>query len=198
MLFAGLPYDYYVLWAEPQANSVLDLDPRAQYFDIQESHLKFLHASPPLISRMLHILISVGLLGFIMKLYKPSEANKLFDGASLALYMCGIAVYSLNIVKGMRTATGGIYGDRASAENEALFDKVLEQDPNAYFIGREDTLRVIAASNTILAFMLIGILVLQGGQWYAERKEAEEMEELDKVRDEKKAAKTGAASKKKQ
>ena len=54
---------------------------------------------------MLHIVIGTGLLGFMMKLYKPSEANMLFDGASLVLYMCGITVYIANIVKGLRTVT---------------------------------------------------------------------------------------------
>lgn len=143
------------------------------------------------------MVIGVGLLGFIMKLYKPTEANKLFDGASLALYMCGITVYGVNIVKGMRAASAGIYGDRTLAEDETLFDKAVE-GTDAVFIGREDSLRVIAASNTILAFILMGVLVLQAGQWYAQRKEAEEIEQMDKARDEKKKAATDKSGKKKQ
>ncbi|KAI6899396.1 hypothetical protein KC348_g17152, partial [Hortaea werneckii] len=101
ILFALFPYDYNVLWTSPVAdNSTVDL--RGYYFDMQENHIKFLHASPPLISRILHIVIGTGLLGFILKLYKPSEANMLFDGASLVLYMCGVSVYIANIVKGLR------------------------------------------------------------------------------------------------
>jgi hypothetical protein len=108
------PYDYNVLWSTPTALLGSDplLSPRAPFFDLQENHLKFLHASPPLISRVLHIVIGTGLLGFLMKLYKPSEANMLFDGASLALYMCGIAVYVANIVKGLRTVTAGAMAGR--------------------------------------------------------------------------------------
>jgi hypothetical protein len=173
ILFSAFPYDYNVLWTVPQN--------REPYFLLLENHLKFMHASPPLISRILHIVIGTGLLGFIIKLYKPSEANLLFDGASLVLYMCGIIVYLTNIVKGLRIVTEGNYNADTIAAGESDY------------IGREDSLRVLAASNTILALVLVGVLVLQAGQWYAERKEEAEMEEMDRKEDEKKKA-----SKKKQ
>lgn len=160
------------------------MNPRDVYFALQENHLKFLHASPPLISRILHIVIGTGLLGFLMKLYKPSEANMLFDGASLVLYMCGITVYVANIVKGLRTVTAGAYGAQSIAELDA---KPIEEVADN-FIGREDSLRVLAASNTILALVLVGILILQAGQWYAQRKETEELAEMDKAREEKRKA----------
>jgi len=47
---------------------------------------------------------------------------------------------------------------------------------------------VFAASNTILALVLVGVLVLQVGQWYAQRKEEAEMAEMDRVAEEKKKA----------
>jgi hypothetical protein len=193
------PYDYNVLWSLPAhlPGADLSLSPRAPFFDLQENHLKFLHASPPLISRVLHIVIGTGLLGFLMKLYKPSEANMLFDGASLALYMCGIAVYIANIVKGLRTVTAEAYGGAILAEGESIAEKAMEGTESNY-IGREDTLRVLAASDTILALVLVGVLVLQAGQWYAQRKEEEEIELMDKARDEKKAKKESAGGKKKQ
>jgi hypothetical protein len=191
ILFALFPYDYHVLWTTPAAADALrhsaavpgQSNPRDVYFALQENHLKFLHASPPLISRILHIVVGTGLLGFMMKLYRPSEANMLFDGASLVLYMCGITVYIANIVKGLRTVTAGAYGGEEGATSAGS-----ESD----FIGREDSLRVLAASNTILALVLVGVLILQAGQWYAQRKEAEELEELDHARDEKAKAKAEA------
>ncbi len=167
----------------------------------QENHLKFLHASPPLISRLLHIIIGVGLMGLFMKLYKPSEANMLFDGATLALYMIAVTVYIANIVKGMRTVTAGAYGGAAATAGEEMAGKGFVETSESEFIGREDSLRVLSASNTILALVLVGILILQAGQWYAQRKEAQEIEQMDKVRDEKKkekAAAGGAGGKKKQ
>lgn len=94
----------------------------------------------------------------------------LFDGASLVLYVCGITVYIANIVKGLRLVSGGVYGVEL-AQDEADAEQVL---------GREDSLKVLAASNTILALILIGVLILQAGQWYAERKDEQEYENLNK------------------
>ena len=190
VLFALFPYDYNVLWSTPP-ELIPGVNPREQYFQLQENHLKFLHASPPLISRILHIVIGTGLLGFLIKLFKPTEANLLFDGASLVLYMCGITVYIANIVKGLRTVTAGAYGTKVLDDGETMVDKALENREGDY-IGREDSLRVLAASDTILALVLVGVLVLQAGQWYAQRKEQEEMELMDAKRDEKIAAKAEA------
>lgn len=61
-------------------------------------------------------------------------------------------------------------------------------------LGRDDSLKVLAASNTILALVLVGVLVLQAGQWYAERKEGQEVERIERVEREKKAAGGGVGS----
>ena len=112
----------------------------------------------------------------------------LFDGASLVLYLCGIVIYVTNIVKGLRVVSAGTYGAQELVEGEtAMGMKAAEGvegavDPG---IGREDSLRVLSASNTILALVLMGVLVLQAGQWYAERKEGQEVERLRKVEREK-------------
>lgn len=139
-------------------------------------------------------------MGFLMKLYKPSEANMLFDGASLVLYMCGITVYIANIVKGLRVVSSGTYGEVELVEGESIAG-ATSPDTQGDYIGREDSLKVLAASNTILALVLIGVLVLQAGQWYAQKKEAAEIEEMDRVRDDKKREKAQGGrgeSKKKQ
>ncbi|KAH8676789.1 putative secretory component protein SHR3 [Tricladium varicosporioides] len=184
MLFSSFPYDYPLLWTS-------EITPDA-YYDQLETHLKFLHASPPIIPRILHIAISIGFIGFFIKLFKPSEANLLFDGASLVLYVIGVVVYITNIVKGLRIVTLGMYG--------------VPEGSTEVAIGREDSLRVMAASNTILALVLVGVLVLQAGQWYAERKEQDEITKFEKEQGEKTIAKgqkngghvTRASSKKKQ
>lgn len=137
-----------------------------------------LHNSPPLVVRMLHSIIGVGLLGFMIKLYKPTEAQLLFDGASLALYMIGIIIYVANIIKGLNSIAAGEFYRSSATEAPKL-------------LGREDGLRVLCASNTILALVLVGVLVLQAGQWYAERKEGQELDKLDSERREKRAAAAG-------
>ena len=191
ILFSLFPYDYNVIWTTPIAALSADplLNPREHFFALQENHLKFLHASPPLINRILHIVIGVGLMGIFMKLYKPTEANMLFDGATLVLYMCGITVYIVNIVRGLRTVTAEAYGpEGVLGAGQKVIDGVEH-------VGREDTLLVLAASNTILALILVGVLILQAGQWYATRKEAEELAQMDRERDEKKKVKEGKKNK---
>lgn len=124
----------------------------------------------------------MGLLGFLLKLYRPSESNLLFDGASLVLYVCGIIVYLTNIVKGLRVVTGGRYGEEVVEGEARLGGKVVGGEEGVGVIGREDGLKVLAASNTILALVLVGVLVLQAGQWYAERKEGQEVERMMRER----------------
>jgi len=184
MLFSSFPYDYPILWTSDV--------PSPEYFNFLEAHLKFIHASPPIIPRILHIAIAIGFIGFFTKLFKPSEANLLFDGSSLVLFVIGIVVYITNIVKGLRIVTLGTYD-------------ILPEGSTEDFIGREDSLRVLAASNTILALILVGVLVLQAGQWYAERKDGEEAVKYDQEQEDKTATKgkngghaTRSASKKKQ
>ncbi|KAA8648880.1 hypothetical protein EYZ11_006426 [Aspergillus tanneri] len=160
IIFSLFPYDYPILW------STAPTPP--SHYDYFESHLRFLHASPPLIPRILHIVIFLGLAGLVAKLYRPSESNMLFDGASLVLYMCGVTVYIANIVKGLRLVSDGKYGAELAST----------PDEKEQILGREDSLKVLAASNTILALVLVGVLVLQAGQWYAERKDEQEFESL--------------------
>ncbi|RAK88391.1 secretory component protein Shr3 [Aspergillus costaricaensis CBS 115574] len=181
LIFSLFPYDYPILWSTTPTP--------ATHFDYFESHLRFLHASPPLIPRILHIVIFLGLLGLIMKLYKPSESNMLFDGASLVLYMCGITVYIANIVKGLRLVSGGVYGDELVKNGGGGSGDEGVDVEQGQILGREDSLKVLAASNTILALVLVGVLVLQAGQWYAERKEAQEVESF--ATSSKKSAKEG-------
>ena len=134
------------------------------------------------------MVIGLGLIGIMMKLYKPTEANYLFDGASLVLYMIGVTVYIANLVKGMRTISAGYYGEKVLAEGETMLGKTVDGVEGEY-LDKEDSLRVMSASNTILALVLVGVLVLQAGQWYAARKEQEELEQMDKAEAEKKSEK---------
>ncbi|KAK4033125.1 Shr3 amino acid permease chaperone [Parachaetomium inaequale] len=192
ILFASFPYDFPLLWTS---------DPiPPSYLDHLETHLRFMHQSPPLIARMLHIIIFVGFLGFFIKLFRPSEANVLFDGGSLILYVIGAGVYLSNIVKGMRAVSqpGGL---AAAVEAEAVAagaGQTVHTGPftGEVVLGREESLRVLSASHVILALVLVGVLVLQAGQWYAERKEADDVAKLEREAAERKGA-AGAGGKKK-
>ncbi|KAK7748506.1 Protein csh3 [Diatrype stigma] len=182
VIFAMFPYDYPLLWTSDAVEPA--------YLDQLETHLKFLHSSPPLIGRVLNIMVALGFLGFFVKLFRASEANMLFDGASLLMYLIGVGVYIANIVKGLRMVSADYWNSdefrRLLAESDA--------DPinGEVVLGREDSLKVLAASNTILALVLLGVLVLQAGQWYAERKDKEEADKVE--RNEKEGAGTKTSS----
>ena len=160
-----------------------------------------MHQSPPLIARMLHIIISVGFLGFFIKLFRPSEANVLFDGGSLILYVIGAGVYLSNIVKAMRAVSqpGGLAAAAAEAGvGTGMAGGAVHTGPitGEVVLGREDTLRVLSASHVILALVLVGVLVLQAGQWYAERKEADDVAKADREAAERRGS-SGLGGKKK-
>ena len=170
------PYDYPLLWTSDP------VDPA--YLDQLTAHLKFVHGSPPLIGRVLNIMIGIGFTGFFIKLFRPSEANMLFDGASLLMYLIGVGVYVANIVKALRMVSVDYWdSDEFRAALRAREDAVGSGSDAAgeIVLGREDSLKVLAASNTILALVLVGILVLQAGQWYAERKDKEEAEKVEQA-----------------
>lgn len=128
-------------------------------------------------------MVGVGFLGFFIKLFRASESNMLFDGASLVLYLIGVGVYVANIVKGLRLVSAGAWTDADFDVKAAASPHRQGGDPltgGEIILGREDSLKVLAASNTILALVLVGVLVLQAGQWYAERKDNEEFEKFEK------------------
>ncbi|KAF3764791.1 Shr3 amino acid permease chaperone [Cryphonectria parasitica EP155] len=174
IIFAQFPYDYPLLWTSAPVAPT--------FFDQLETHLKFMHQSPPLIARLLHIMVAVGFLGFFIKLFRPSESNMLFDGASLVMYLIGVGVYVANIVKGLRAVSSDIW---AEGRFEELHEGPLTGE---IVLGREDSLKVMAASNTILALVLVGVLVLQGGQWYADRKELDDYELIEQQEEQAKSS----------
>ncbi|KIV77567.1 hypothetical protein PV11_09357 [Exophiala sideris] len=175
IVFSLFPYDYPLLWSTVPTPSA--------HFDAIESHLKLLHSAPNLIQRILHIMVAMGLGGLVFKLYKPTESNMLFDGGSLVLYMVAVIVYIANIVKGLRLVTDGTYGVGLGSLKEDQLDNVdrtgFDVDTGDSVLGREDNLKVLAASNTILALVLVGVLVLQIGQMYADRVDERTMKEFE-------------------
>lgn len=192
LIFSLFPYDYPLLW---KAGPV---DP--SHLDALEVHLKLLHNSPNLIVRIMHIITAIGLIGLLIKLYKPSESNMLFDGGSLVLYVIAIIIYLTNIVKGLRIVSFGTYGEGLGNLSQDKLDDVdlgtgVDQESGISVLGREDNLKVLSASNTILALVLVGVLGLQIGQWYAERVEEKERAAMAKAAAEEKVVDGGAVKK---
>ena len=114
----------------------------------------------------------------------------LFDGASLVLYVCAITMYLTNTVRGLKVVSQRAY------EMEVKIDPEQAKIGDFVEVSREEGLSVLAASNAILALMLLGVLVLQCGQWYADRKQKQEEEKMRSQPVEKKKAKVGGEKKK--
>lgn len=113
----------------------------------------------------------------------PSVPTTASDGDSVG----AAAMKILSSVTSTPSPSAGIAKD---AEDPGLFIAALTGNigtsSSVTWTGREESLRVYAASNAILSLVLCGVLVLQAGQWYAERKEAQE---LRVIRDQERVAK---------
>lgn len=107
-------------------------------------------------------------------------------------------MYVANIVKGLRVVSSGDYGQELVEGERMVAAKaggvVGGMGEGEVPLTREDGLKVLAASNTILALVLVGVLVLQAGQWYAERKEGQEAERMRREKRERRAEGSGARS----
>ncbi|BFZ58340.1 Protein csh3 [Savitreella phatthalungensis] len=151
--------------------------PNASAFEIAERHYTSLLDAPHAVRHTLHCVAAVWVGAHIVKLHKPNESNTLFDGASLILTVIAIALYAQNVVRGMRTIASGQYDlpdGLATGQVEADVFKIGE----AQGAGRETTIQVVAASNVIIAIVLVGIMVLQVGQGYAEGAAIRELEHI--------------------
>ena len=114
----------------------------------------------------------------------------LFDGASLVLYVGAIIMYLTNTVRGLK-----VVGERAY-ETKIPVDAETARVGDYVEVSREEGLSVLAANNAILALMLLGVLVLQCGQWYADRKQKQEEAAMKGQSAEKKKAKVTGEKKK--
>ncbi|ORY77391.1 ER membrane protein SH3-domain-containing protein [Protomyces lactucae-debilis] len=132
--------------------------PTPAAFDAAEHHYRSLYQVPHVVKHTLHTIIGVGILAHVVKMHKGNQSNTLFDGGSLVLTMIAVMLYVSNLVKGI----------------EALALQAYED------LTREDSIRVIAASNVILGLVLFGVLVLQIGQGYAEQVAEREQLEFEK------------------
>lgn len=116
------------------------------------------------------------------------------------MYMIAIVTYLTNIVKGLRIVSTGTYGIGIDNLSQEKLDDVdlgtgVDQETGGSVLGREDNLKVLSASNTILALVLVGVLVLQIGQWYAERAEEKERAQIAKRAETESKSADGAVAK---
>lgn len=102
--------------------------------------------APMYVHYVLHAVGFIGLVGHFIKLYKPDEEAKYFEYGSLALFMIAIVIYLTNLRTGINAAITGEWGE----------------------VDSKTGINVIAASQVMIILVLVGVLVLQGGLYYAQ------------------------------
>ncbi|QEU60659.1 Shr3 [Kluyveromyces lactis] len=136
IFFSNQPYDYNILF-NPAATP--------EHFENALKHYQtlFYTAKPTLY--MLGAVAIVGVIGSLIRVYKPNPDLQLFEYGSLALYVLGICVFLTNIKTGVESAVYHNWGEVSEAQGIA----------------------VVASSNIIILIVFAGVLVLQGGLWYS-------------------------------
>lgn len=115
-------------------------------FDDSITHYKQWASAPMRVHHIFHAVCLIGLAGSIIKIYKPPEDLKYFEYGSMGLLFLAIIIYLTNIRIGA---------------NSAYYDSWGE-------VSRETGLNVIGASQFMIVVALVGVLILQGGLYFAE------------------------------
>ncbi|CCD26544.1 Shr3p NDAI_0H03710 [Naumovozyma dairenensis CBS 421] len=133
--FNNLTYDYHLLF-NPNVTQ--------EHFDNALRHYQTLYyTGRPLLYILAGVAI-LGLLGNMIRIYKPNPELKMFEYASLGLYVFGICIFITNIKTGIECSLNGNWGE----------------------VTQNQGLAVIGSSNIILLLMFLGVLILQIGLWY--------------------------------
>ena len=136
IFYGNQPYDYHLLFNKnaTQAN-----------FDNSLAHYQILHDTARPVIYIAAAIAFVGILGHLIRLYKPNPELKTFEYASLGMYILGICLFITNVKTGIDCTLTHNWGE--VTENQGL--------------------AVIASSNVIILFVFLGVLLLQCALWYA-------------------------------
>lgn len=135
VFYTNQAYDYRILF-----------DQRSTQTDFEDAlkHYQVLHKTPLPVLAGLGIVAVVGLVGHLIRIYKPNPDLRNFEYGSLVLYFFGVCVCLSNIKTGIISSVTREWGD--VSENQGL--------------------AVLGSSNIILILFFIGVIMLQGGLWY--------------------------------
>ncbi|AQZ10178.1 SHR3 (YDL212W) [Zygosaccharomyces parabailii] len=135
VFYSNQIYDYRLLF--PKESTQAD-------FDNALRHYQTVSKTPVPVMVPLGVVTAIGLIGHLIRIYKPNPDLRNFEYASLGLYFFGICVFLTNIKTGLVCSNTHEWGE--VTENQGL--------------------AVLGSSNIILIIFFIGVLLLQGGLWY--------------------------------
>ncbi|KAK0553789.1 Phosphatidylinositol N-acetylglucosaminyltransferase GPI3 subunit [Tilletia horrida] len=154
-------------------------------------YLSFFRA-PSAVHALMHGMVFLGLIGLLAKLHRWSEVAKYYDGGSLALFVAAICMYLGVCLPNVRLLSDPS-NVKLIAKSSILTQRRMEADSIARAAGldppesidetsplspdeRIQSLRVIAASNTIIMILLAGVVLLQAAEWYIAHVDAQAAE----------------------
>ncbi|VEU23702.1 DEKNAAC105017 [Brettanomyces naardenensis] len=117
-----------------------------EYFAKALEHYKVLASQPNVIVCTFAGISIVGFVGAFIKIFRPTEDTKYFEYGSLAALVASVCIYLTNVRTGEMSALVGQWGD----------------------VDQNTGLSVIGASSVMIVFLLLGVVVLQSGLFYAE------------------------------
>ncbi|ABN66084.1 predicted protein [Scheffersomyces stipitis CBS 6054] len=185
LIIAAASFGLGVVYAQwpYDLNTLWKHDETGAAFDLSLAHYTLWAQSPNYVHHVLHFVMGLGLIGSFIKLYKPKGDAKYFEYGSLGLLMVAIIIYLTNLRIGVNSCLTGQWGD----------------------VDMNTGVNVIAASEAMIVLVLVGVLTLQAGLYYAEWYDEKLREDFFKKEAEAAAAKeeeakgesTGVDSKKK-
>ncbi|EGV64230.1 hypothetical protein CANTEDRAFT_113782 [Yamadazyma tenuis ATCC 10573] len=137
-VYSNLPYDYATLWSSPA-------DSTAAFQASFDHYLRWANV-PARVHYMLHFVFVIGLVGCLIKIFKPTEDTKYFEYGTMGMLLLSIVIYLSNLRTGINSCFHNQWGE----------------------VPMETGINVIAASQFFIVVLLVGVLVLQGGLYYAE------------------------------
>ncbi|CAH6723484.1 secretory component protein Shr3p [[Candida] jaroonii] len=137
VVYSNLIYDYQTLWAFKGDTKV---------FQNSFNHYLNWASAPAYLHYILHFVMFLGILGGLIKLYKPSEDTTYFEYGTLGLFVLSIIVYLTNLRTGINSVFFNSWGE----------------------VSMETGINVIAASQFFVVVLLFGVIFLQGGLYFAE------------------------------
>lgn len=137
VFYSNLSYDSRILF-----NSGVPTD---QDFDLVLSHYQTLHATPKYLLFGLAFVASLGILGHIVRTFKPNPDLQYFEYGSLILYVLGICLFLTNIKTGIECSITHQWGE----------------------VDEHQGLAVLGSSNVILLCIFLGVVFIQGGLWWS-------------------------------
>ncbi|KAJ1034216.1 hypothetical protein NDA18_001081 [Ustilago nuda] len=177
--FVASIYDFPLLYFSELTDTAVDA---AERFYLS------LFNAPLAVSALMHGMMGLGIIGLVAKLHRWNELAKYFDGGSLVLFMgavcmyLGVSVPNLRLISdptNVKLLLSSAIQTQRQSQLEAFEKGESDFKPTDGPMTQDEkvaAIRIISASNTICAVLLLGVLVLQVTEWYLSRQDAIEAE----------------------